>query len=145
MSSEFATGTAVGTDSHAVAVAAARDAYTGIGDDGADFCQVFCSPQYELSGVVEGIRDVIGDGVELIGCTSAGEFTESGTTDGSVTLALVSSDAHEFYTGFGTGLKEDVNACLSSAVAELPSQVDTHTCRLSTFTTASPASGNRWR
>lgn len=124
MGSELVTGTATGADSVAVATAAARNARTDMSSDEVDFCQVFCSPQYDLSAVIDGIGDVIGPGAEIIGCTSAGEFTEAGTTDGSVTLGLVSSDTHKFYAGFGSGLEDDVGGCIADAVAELPSQVD---------------------
>lgn len=124
MSSELATGTATGSDSRTVATAAAQDAQSEMDRDGVDFCQVFCSPQYDLSVVVDSIRDVIGTDAELVGCTSAGEFTELGTAADSVTIGLVSSDTHEFYTGIGFGLEDDVFGCVADAVAELPSQVD---------------------
>lgn len=124
MSSEFVTGVETGTDGREVGEAAATTARSKLDREDVDFCQVFCSPTYDLSAVIEGIRAVVGDRTELIGCTSAGEFTEAGTTAGSVTLALVSSDTHKFFTGFGTGLAADVDECLREAVAELPSRVE---------------------
>jgi methyl-accepting chemotaxis protein len=123
MSTEFVTATATGTDGHDVAETAGQRALDKMSGDHADFCQVFCSPVYDTDAVVEGIQSVIGTDVALIGCTSAGEFTEAGTERESVSLAVVSGDSYRFFTGFATGLSEDVSACLQQATAELPTQV----------------------
>jgi methyl-accepting chemotaxis protein len=66
---------------------------------------------------------VIGEDAELIGCSSAGEFTDHSVTARSVTVGLVTSDSISFYTGMGHGLSESVSNAVKEATAEFPSQV----------------------
>jgi methyl-accepting chemotaxis protein len=120
----FATGIATGEDGHGVGREAASSAADALGADHIDFCQVFCSSEYDYEAVVDGIRSVIGSGPVLIGCSSAGEFTESEQAEGSVTVSLLSSDAMRFFTGLGTGLGDDATAAVEEAVASLPESVD---------------------
>ena len=124
MTTEFATAVERGETGRAAGRSAAEAALAGMDGSAVDFCQVFTSPVYDPEAVVAGVREVIGEGAELIGCTSAGEFTHDRTSHESVGLALVSSDTHRFFTGFGTGLSEDLAGCIAVATADLPDRVD---------------------
>ncbi|MFB6222390.1 MAG: FIST signal transduction protein [Haloarcula sp.] len=124
MTTEFGTGQATGEAGDAVAMDAVREAMTGIEADEPDFCQVFCSPAYDYEAVLWGIRSVVGPNVEIVGCSSSGEFTESGTQGGSVTVGIVSSDSMRFFSSISTALSEDPERCLFEAVHDLPSTDD---------------------
>lgn len=121
---KFGTATETGTDSFETGERAAERGRDDLGVEDVDFCQVFCSPQYDYEEVVRGIKSVTGGETELIGCSSAGEFTEKGVVEQSVTVALVSSGNLQFFTGFGTGLDEDIEACIQEAVSSLPWDVE---------------------
>ncbi|APW96686.1 chemotaxis protein [Halobiforma lacisalsi AJ5] len=125
LSTQFASGVAVGDDGFAVGKEAATRAAEGLETDGrVDFGQVFCSPEYDYDAVLSGIRSVVGDDVELIGSSSSGEFTEETSTEGSVTVALVASDSIRFFSGIGTDLSAGVAAAVNEAVDGLPAAVE---------------------
>jgi hypothetical protein len=60
----------------------------------------------------------------LVGCSSAGGFTEDGTVKDGVILALVSSDSHKFYAGFGQNLKKNEIGAVSAACQQFPEIVE---------------------
>ncbi len=124
METQFATGVARGDDGFAVGREAAGDALADFDTDRVDFCQVFSSALYDYEAVLDGIRDVVGPGAALIGCSSAGEFTEDGSTAKSVTVSLVASDSLQFFTNLGTGMDETLEGCVREAVSGLPRHVD---------------------
>lgn len=119
-------GTALETapDGQRAGKRAAATAFEQLPSDRVDFCQVFCSVEYDYESTLEGIRSVIGSDVALIGCSTASAFTESAVSNGSVAVALVASDTLTFVTGIGTGLRENVSRAVREAVAEFPSDVD---------------------
>jgi methyl-accepting chemotaxis protein len=61
-----------------------------------------------LQDVLKGIRSVIGDEAQIIGCSSSGEFTEKAVSKKSVAVGLISSDVYRFQVKGMTGLKENV-------------------------------------
>ncbi|ARS89213.1 FIST N-terminal domain-containing protein [Natrarchaeobaculum aegyptiacum] len=125
LSTQFASGSAVGDDGFEVGKRAATRAAAGLETDGrVDFGQVFCSPAYDYEAVLEGIRSVVGEETDLIGSSSSGEFTEETSTDGSVTVALVASDTVCFFTGIGTDLSDGVAAAVNEAVDSFPASVE---------------------
>jgi hypothetical protein len=124
MSTEFGTGQATGDAGDAVAMDATREAMAAISADEPDFCQVFCSPAYDYEAVLWGARSVIGSEVEIVGCSSSGQFTEAGAGDGTVTVGVVSSDSLQFFSSISTELSADPERCLFEAVHDLPSDTD---------------------
>jgi len=126
METQFGTAIEAGNDSHAVGERAARTAVGEMATDRVDFCQVFASARYEYRPLLDGIRSVVGPGASVVGCSTAGEFTESRVTESSVALAVVASDSLQFCTGLGTGLSENVTACAGEAIRQLPSSVEGH-------------------
>ncbi len=79
----------------------------------------YCSPRYDLGAVARGLQAATG-GVPLVGCSSAGEFTEAGITKQGVALALLRSDEHRFAVAGARGLSSDPDGCVGAAAAKLP-------------------------
>ena len=104
---------------------AASAALEQLSGERVDFCQVFCSPDFDFEAVLDGVRGVIGPSAELIGCSGKGLFTEKRVGDG-VAVGLVASDSLSFYTGLGTGLRENVSRAVRDAVADIPDGLDEH-------------------
>jgi hypothetical protein len=97
---------------------AARAALAEIGPAAPpDLVIVFVSPLYDHKEVLQGIRSVTGD-APLIGCSSAGEFTERGVLSQSVVVAAIKSDAMQFTIGCGKGLRENLSRAVAAAVAD---------------------------
>lgn len=67
---------------------------------------VFCSIRYSFEAVKRGIYSVVGE-VPIIGCTSAGQFTDQGSSKEGLVCGMIASDQYRFYTGVGQGLKKD--------------------------------------
>jgi methyl-accepting chemotaxis protein len=124
MDTQFATGIADDADGRTAGERAASEAFSGVAADRVDFCQAFCTSGYDYETVLSGIRDVVGDGAALIGCSSAGEFTQTDFTDPGVAVALVTSDSMSFHTGLGTGLSENVAGAVAGAQSSLPREFD---------------------
>lgn len=84
---------------------------------------VFAGPHIDHALMIAMIHEAF-PGVELVGCTTAGNFSSfSGAGDDAVTLTLLSSDQIEFGAGVGPSLSTDyqhaVQQALSSARGSL--------------------------
>ena len=82
-----------------------------------DLVVVFASPHHDHGEVLKGVRTVTG-AAPLIGCSSAGEFTEKGVLSGSVVVSVVSSDSMRFTVGCGRRLKESLSRAVAEAVTD---------------------------
>ncbi len=122
MATEFVTGIAQGKDSFSVGKEAAQKALKKMRGEEINLSIVFCSSEYNYAEVVKGIKEVTNN-ASLIGCSSAGEFTEEQVSKKSVCCALISSDSHKFFLGMGKGLQEDEVATINQAVKEFPKTV----------------------
>ena len=80
---------------------------------------VMSSPAYDVSALVEAVRGELG-AVPLIGATSAGEFTDSGVTDGGVVIALIASEELAVESSLASGVSTDVFGTVQTAVHGLP-------------------------
>ncbi|MFN3966536.1 MAG: FIST signal transduction protein [Endomicrobiia bacterium] len=123
MSTKFATSILKGEDSFNTGKEVAKKAMEKLGGSKVDFVIVFSSSKYDYQSVVNGIREVTGN-VPLIGCSSAGEFTEEATMKESVACAVISSDTHRFFAGLGTDLRKDEIECIKQATSEFPTSVE---------------------
>jgi len=105
MGTAFASGIAEGVtgEGYDTGVEAGQRAASGLDGATADFCQVFCSADFDYSDVLAVIRSVIGADPALIGCAATGPFTDVRSVESGVALALVSSETMTFQTGLGTG------------------------------------------
>jgi methyl-accepting chemotaxis protein len=125
MATKFVTGLAKGAVSIDVGKEAAKMALQKLGGSKVNLSVVFSSPKYNYQEVIKGIREITNN-APLIGCSSAGEFTEEGVQSGSVVCALLSSDTHKFFTGIGKGLREDETSCVREAAKSLPMFVENY-------------------
>ena len=124
MPTSFGTGLRMGADGRSVGASAAAAAIESANlSEPPDLAVVFCSSEYDYEAVVAGVGEVTG-GASLIGCSSAGEFTEDGVESGSVAVAVLRSDTHRTHTGLGDGLRSDETAVLEAASEEMPAHVD---------------------
>ena len=124
MTTKFVTGIAAGGDSFAVGKEAAWKASNKMPQEKKkDLIIIFCSSVYNYTEVIKGIKEVIPN-VPLIGCSSAGEFTEEGVGKKSVCCALISSDTHKFFLGWGKGLRENEIETIEQATKDFPQTVN---------------------
>jgi hypothetical protein len=118
MATQMGTGVGKGEEGRECGKQAARAALAEIGSKTPpDLVIVFASPTYDHKEVLKGICSVTGD-APLIGCSSAGEFTERGVLSQSVVVAAISSDTMRFTIGCGRGLAENLSRAVSEAVAD---------------------------
>ncbi len=95
-------------------VIAACDAQMGGRDPRAGI--VFAGSGFDHPYMLDRINDAF-PGMELIGCTTAGEFsTAHGFSDDSITLVTIASDEIQFGAGVGRGLADDMEHAVHSAV-----------------------------
>ncbi len=123
MGTKFGTAIAKGKDSLKVGQEAAKKAMDKAGAKDVNLSVVFVSSAYDYKAVVKGVREVT-NSVPLIGCSTAGEFTEEKVEKESVACAVISTDTHKFFPGMGKGLKEDELKALKDASSKLPSNVE---------------------
>lgn len=122
MGTKFGTAMVKGKDSFVAGSEVARKAMEKAGIKKVDFSVVFASSMYDYQSVVNGVRKVTGN-APLIGCSTAGEFTEDKTDKGSIACAVISSDTHKFFVGMGKGLKEDEVKTIKDASSKFPSTI----------------------
>ena len=120
METKFVTAIAKGKEGVEVGKEVASRALAKLEGQKPNFAIVFSSSEYDYKKVIEGIRGVIGNEVKLIGCSSAGEFTEEIVQKGSVALALISSDNYKFFTGLGKGIRKNDMDALKEATTDFP-------------------------
>lgn len=120
MATKFGTAILNGEDSFKVGQEVAEKAMARAGTKKVDLSVVFASSAYDYRAVVNGVRQMTDD-APLIGCSSAGEFTEEKTEKGSVACAVINSDTHKFFTGIGKGLMEDEIKAIRQASAKFSS------------------------
>jgi len=114
MATKFGTGIVKDKDSFKAGVEAASRAMKQAEIKRPDIAIVFASSFYNYDDVVKGVRKATGN-ARLIGCSTAGEFTQEAVMKESVACAVISSDIHKFSVGMGKGLKEDEIETLKDA------------------------------
>lgn len=124
METQFATAVSSGDNPQLVAEQSATTAVKNLDADRVDFCQVFCSSMFDYEAAINSVRSVIGESAELIGCSSTGEFSDSGSVDQGIAVALVTSDTIQFHTGLGTDLGDSVPLAVQGALDEIPQPSD---------------------
>ncbi|MDP1834495.1 MAG: FIST N-terminal domain-containing protein [Chlamydiales bacterium] len=122
MATRFVSGLSQEGDSFKAGQVVSREAMDKLGGVKPDLGILFCSSDYDYRSLLQGIRSSIGE-TPLVGCSSAGGFTEEGLVKNGVTLALVASDSHKFYTGFGQNLKKNEMGALAAACQQFPDTV----------------------
>ena len=123
MATRFATGTSKGDNSFAVGKEAAQEALSGLDGMAPGLAVVFCSSIYDYKEVLHGIREIT-KATPLVGCSSAGAFTEKGVAEKSVVVGLISSDIYKVYSGLGKGLRESTAKAVEDALNGIPTSLD---------------------
>jgi hypothetical protein len=94
MPNAVATGASTAPTAASAASEAVAAAVAGLSGRAPSFGFLFASPRLPLQECLGEARRRL-PGTDLVGCTTAGEITERGRTDGGVALLLVSSDGME--------------------------------------------------
>ena len=82
----------------------------------------FCSTAQPLGVVLDGLKARFPQAV-VIGCSTAGEFSELGDRKGHTSLWAISGDLR-VHAGFGSGLARDPEATVMAATQTLPVSID---------------------
>ncbi|CCB85056.1 hypothetical protein PUV_01060 [Parachlamydia acanthamoebae UV-7] len=122
MSTIFTTSIVKEKDSHAAGETLGLEALKKMPTQKPDLAIIFGSPDYDYKKVFESFFKIIGE-IQIIGCTSAGEFTEKEMSQGGIACAFITSDTHHFYTGIGIGLQNKQNEAIDVALANFPKSV----------------------
>lgn len=93
---------------------AARTAVAGRSD--ARLLIVFTSGAIDLPELLRGVREAAGD-AQVIGCTTAGEYVESGPADRSVAVMALGGRGFQVATGVARGMRQDLRAAGAAAAA----------------------------
>ena len=86
---------------------------------------VFCSSEYNYVEVIKGIKEIT-QNAPLIGCSSAGEFTEERVGKKSVCCALISSNDHKFFLGHENQLEKKGREAIKQAAGKFPEAVNNY-------------------
>lgn len=126
MPTQFLTGLAKGKDSYLTGKEAAQKAISKRKEPGQPIHLIilFCAICYDYPSVVRGIRSVVGEGIPMIGCTSAGQFSDDQTTKDGVCCAFISSTTHQFFSNIGANLKSDPIQAVNDAIQTFPTDVE---------------------
>jgi methyl-accepting chemotaxis protein len=84
---------------------------------------VYCSSKYDYQKVVNAVRASTNK-APLIGCSTAGEFTEDKSESGSIAVGLISSDEIKFFTAIAEGVREDPELVARSLANKLPGKIE---------------------
>jgi hypothetical protein len=112
------TGASIAPNTALAVQEAVRTAQRGLGKQPALFGFLFSAPDRDLGSVLKAATEASGC-ANIIGASTAGEFTEAGLSHGGVVVMLVSGDGTTCRTAMARGLAEDhgkVAAELDSAV-----------------------------
>jgi len=105
MSTLTGSGRSTSPNTARAAAEAVAQARRTLGGKPPKFGCVFAGPDHPLPELMSAAR-AAADGADLLGCTTAGEFTEEGLTHGGVAVFLVASDDTQHLLAFASGLKE---------------------------------------
>ncbi len=117
MATHLGSGLAWGHDAFEVGRQAAQEAVRQVGVSDLKLVLVYASTTYDLQQVVLGIRQITGE-TPLMGCSSAGEFTDHGAISGGVSVALIASDTLHVRLGMGQNFATDLTGAVTHALAD---------------------------
>lgn len=81
---------------------------------------VFASSSFDHAAVLAGVKSVVGDAVQIVGASTAGEITKNGPTmRDSVAIMVLASDTLECQSAIATNLSADSTAAGSNLAAQL--------------------------
>lgn len=116
---KFSTAICKGKDAKTVSEEAVKIAKNKLGNIPINLSIVYCSSDYDYKTVVETIR-VLTDNAPLIGASTAGEFNEEKSMNGSIALGFLSSDEIKFHTALIRNLKNDPEESIRKIISNIP-------------------------
>ncbi|MDP1835581.1 MAG: FIST N-terminal domain-containing protein [Chlamydiales bacterium] len=122
MTTQFVSSLSQEGDSAKAGRSVAHEGKLKLGGNAPNLGLLFCSSNYDYPAVLEGIKSAIGN-IPLVGCSSAGGFTEEGMVRKGIILALISSNTHQFYTGLGQNIQNNEIAALTAACKRFPDSI----------------------
>lgn len=122
MATRLVTGLASDKDSTSATKTALDEALGKLGGASPALAIVHSSSQCDYSRVLSTVRERTG-GIPVVGCSTAGHFTEARIGQGGVAIGLVSSDSMGFHTAMAQGLKKDPENAVRKLARSIP-QVD---------------------
>jgi hypothetical protein len=131
MAKVVGTGASTRSDARRAAEEALREALQRMGRARPSFGFVFASPDLDLSAAVTEVKRALGCN-DILGATTAGEFTERGRIDKGLVVMLVASDGTHHRVDFGRGLKsehERIAGQFASAATEMKTAARASGCR----------------
>lgn len=118
-------GTSTDVDSFVAGVGAVNQALQEMSaqtDIQANIAFVFASSSFDHTKVLSGIKSVLGDAVQIVGASTAGEITKNGPTmRDSVAVMILASDTMSCTTAIATDLTNDSTAAGSHLASQLQS------------------------
>src|SRR5262245_26044613 len=100
------TGASVARDTQAAVQEAAKQALARLGGKKPLFGILFAAPDHDLAAALRAATAAC-DGTDLVGSSTAGEFTEAGLVHGGIVLLLVASTTMSHRVGFSRGVRDD--------------------------------------
>ncbi len=120
MAMKMVTAIGKGPEAGALGEHLAQEIKAGLGKQEAGFVMLLASSKYDRQALLKAVRQVLGS-APLIGCTTAGEFTEKEVVKESVALTVLSqSEDYAFHVSMATGLHKDASACVQKVVDSIP-------------------------
>jgi hypothetical protein len=113
------TGRSQKADTGEAAADAIAQARRGLEARQPSFGFVFAGPDHNLAKLMSSAGAAAG-GASLVGCSTAGEFTEQGLTHGGVAALLVAADETDHRVAFARGLKEDHGRATNALSRDFP-------------------------
>jgi methyl-accepting chemotaxis protein len=121
MDTQIATALASG-DAESAVEDLSRQIRASLGGAEPRLLTVFASTEQPLGRVMQGLASKFPN-VNLLGSSTAGEFTERGDAKGSVAVFAVAGE-FRVYGGVGTGLKADPEGAVMQAIDGVPREVN---------------------
>lgn len=106
MITRVGSGSSVDHPTETAAREAIRSAIAKIGPARPRFGLLFAGPEHDLGCALQAAQETAG-GADMVGCSTAGEFSEDGLTHGGVVVLLIASDDLMHQVAFGSGMKRD--------------------------------------
>lgn len=125
MKTQFATSISLQEDSFEAGKEAAAQALSKLQTASVNLVILFCSTGYDYKSVIKGIYSLIDQAIPLIGCSTAGQFTEKGVHKTGVACALIASETDQFFCGMGMQLKNNPLKALRHAITHFPKETIT--------------------
>ena len=105
-------------DSYQAGFEACKAALEKIGAGKPDFTITFASVAFDQNELMRGIKEASA-GAPGIGCSDAGEITNTGPSEKSVVIMAIKSDQIRFVNGLGADIKTDARAAGAAVAKEI--------------------------